>query len=362
MTIKYSERQDIALLVGGHSTEYDASIMSYLNIRNECLKDDSSINIKKVFFINNGYIYVHTKNLPKNEKELSLSNERHSLDKMPALLKSSNLYILNLLHGNEGESGAYQGIAEIFDIRGSFGSVLASSLTMNKWQAGEFATSISMGKLKPIPYMRLTLTTPVKEVETFLEKHESKYFVLKPNSLGASLFTYKINRSEVIFRLQSEREIFNYDRTFILQQYIEGRELTVGLVQTKEELIVLPIIEALTKDRFLGHKEKHENGYVIPRIEGIEIDLKNRLKELSIDLFHDFGISDFCRFDFLYADGHIYFLEVNTIPGIMKQSSFTYMLKLEGISIPKLISWFIDNDSLRPYITKTHRYSIQESE
>src|SRR3989344_2215801 len=321
MTIKYSERQDIALLVGGHSTEYDASIMSYLNIRNECLKDDSSINIKKVFFINNGYIYVHTKNLPKNEKELSLSNERHSLDKMPALLKSSNLYILNLLHGNEGESGAYQGIAEIFDIRGSFGSVLASSLTMNKWQAGEFATSISMGKLKPIHYMRLTLTTPVKEME-----------------------------------------IFNYDRTFILQQYIEGRELTVGLVQTKEELIVLPIIEALTKDRFLGHKEKHENGYVIPRIEGIEIDLKNRLKELSIDLFHDFGISDFCRFDFLYADGHIYFLEVNTIPGIMKQSSFTYMLKLEGISIPKLISWFIDNDSLRPYITKTHRYSIQESE
>jgi D-alanine-D-alanine ligase len=355
-------KHKIAILTGGRSTEYDASVMSYENVIDACRDKDSEIEISAVYFIKDGFLYIYDEYIPSNHNELGAGGLKYPITDLPGIIQKRGLYILNLLHGNEGEDGSYQGVAQVFDLAGSFGCVLSSALTMNKWQASELVAAITNGKLALIPYLCLTKETTSLEIDQFIDNTSGDYFVVKPNSLGASLLTRKIKRGNVLNYILSERSIFDYDGTFLLQKYIQGREFTVGIVQKGDELIVLPIIEAITADTFLGHEEKHNPGHIKALTGEVGGNLRHLIESTCKDVFKKLGISNFCRFDLLYLDNKLYFLEANTIPGLMKQSSFTHMLSEKKITIPNLIGWFIENNKNEAKVLKDFRYQINSDQ
>lgn len=347
----------IGIIFGGNSTEHDASVHSYLNVINSYILDKKMSKIKQVIYIKDDKIFIFNKNFPTQESDITSKNHYNLKDLLKVIDK--DLYWFSLLHGNEGEDGCYQGLAEIFKLNGSFGDVLPACVSMNKWVMAELSQAITKSKVKCIPYLRMDKKTKEKEANEFLLEFPSDYYVVKPNRLGASLFTEKIAREKVIsfFRSKEFKNIFKYDKDVLLQKFAKGREFTFGLVEIDKSLISLPLVEIFTSENFLGHKEKHKKGFVEVTFDKVENDLKNRIIENSKLLYKELNFSNFCRFDYILSNNNLYLLEANSIPGIMSCSIFTKMITMKKISIPKMIDSFAAAENHK--ILKEYRYEIE---
>lgn len=347
----------LGIIFGGNSTEHDASIHSYLNVLESFVAENKADLIKKVIYIKGDQIFVYEKEFPNKEDAL-MSGEKKSLTEIIDEL-SGELYWFSLLHGNEGEDGAYQGLAEIFTIKGSFGDLLPAGVSMSKWMMADLAQSITKNKIYSIPYSKLNARSTEKEVAKFIQGLSCENYVIKPNRLGASLFTKKLSKDDVLpfFNSEEFKNILKYDKDILLQKYIAGREFTLGIFQRGGTLIDLPIVEIFTADNFLGHKEKHENGFVRVTFNNVEKEIKEAIVNSSKLLFNELNFSNFCRFDYILSEGKIYLLEVNSIPGLMSCSIFTRMLKEGGFTIPQMIEVFSKNKSFK--LIKGFRYEIE---
>lgn len=353
-------KRNINIIVGGHSTEFDASILSYENVVRNCKTPNSPINVKGVYFIKGNYVNIYTNKIPVNFEEYTKPTKRVHISNLPKILQSSKYYLLSLLHGNEGEDGCIQGLAEIYNLEGSFGEVLPASLSMNKWEMAEVVSSMLDNKVKKIPYLVIQAVWKRSDIKTFLDKTGGNYFIIKPNRLGASLFTKKVKKEDVLDELEKMKLMFKYDNELLIQKYIVGREFTVGVVQHRKKVVVLPIAEVFTKNNFLGHDEKHKKGLVRVEINKLEKEIKTTLEKYSIEIFSRLKFTNFCRFDYIYTDQELYFLEANSIPGLMTSSIFPRLLNEAGIDIPTMVSYFVDNANLQKRLVKSYRYKIEE--
>ena len=119
-------------------------------------------------------------------------------------------------------------------------------------------------------------------------------------------------------------------------------------------------IEALTRDSFLSHHEKHrETGATACLIED-DTSLTSRLKDASLILFEAVGFTTMCRFDFIVgADDDVYFLEANALPGLMAGSVYPTMLAAAGISFPDIVAASIEEARARTPRRKVLPYTIE---
>lgn len=347
----------IGIVFGGNSTEHTASIHSYLNVLHSFVAENKADLIKKVIYIIGDQIFVYKKEFPNKEAALT-SGKNKPLTRIIDEL-SDELYWFSLLHGNEGEDGAYQGLAEIFTIKGSFGDLLPAGISMNKWIMANLAQSITKNKIYSIPYLKLGAKSTKKEVIDFIKEFPCENYVIKPNRLGASLFTKKLSKDEVLtfFSSREFRNILEYDKDILLQKYMAGREFTLGIFQDGDKLIDFPIVEIFTVNNFLGHKEKHKNGFVKVTFDRVEKEIKDVIVDNSKLLFNELNFSNFCRFDYILSEDKIYLLEANSMPGLMSCSIYTRMLKEGGFTIPQMIEIFSKNKS--PRLVKDFRYEIE---
>lgn len=347
----------IGIILGGNSTEHDASIHSYVNVINNYISDGKLKIIHKVIYVKGRKIFVFKNKLPRTDHELTSIASKPINELIKEL--DGNLYWFSLLHGNEGEDGAFQGLAEIFNINGSFGDLMPACLSMNKWLMSELAPVITKNSVSLIPYLKLNANTSPKAVSNFVKNNSADTYVIKPNRLGASLFTKKITKNQLLIFLRSKEfsEMLKYDKDILLQKYINGREFTLGMIQDAKELISLPIVEVFTKNKFLGHKEKHKKGFVEVTFDKVEKNLKEMMVDNSKLLFRELNFSNFCRFDYIFSKNKLYLLEINSIPGLMSCSIFTKMLSIKKISIPEMINIFSKNKPNK--IVKKYRYEIE---
>jgi D-alanine-D-alanine ligase len=277
------------------------------------------------------------------EKRLSLAEAVHMISK-------SDEFIFSLLHGQMGEDGHFQGIAKAMGIMGTFGSVLSSSLSMSKYHMAQFVAA-RYPQFTLIPTILITAT----DLEFLSEKLNPFYgleIVVKPNSLGASLFTEKITLNDQalahVEKLVSN--ILRYDTMVLVQRYIAGKEYSCGCLEIYNDVLVLPLINIKTKDNFFGHQEKHKQGKAVEiLVNDYELDSNlTTIKEVFKDLFTNLLFENMCRFDFIVSpDIQVYFLEANPLPGLMKNSIFPKMIKACGIEVHNLPEIFYENSLSR---------------
>ncbi len=337
------EKYKINILTGGNSSEYYSSVKSYENIIDILNKKKSKIKIENVFFIQKDFVIVHnSKKLPKNEKELHKGGIKIDIFNLPEELKKTDIYSFSLLMGNHGEDGDIQGLAEFYDLNGSFGRVASSSCSMNKNMMSRIIKSdFDPSLLKIIPEIKITKSTKISEINKFIDSLNSEYFVIKPNKLGSSILTYKIDRNKIINFIKNNKSIFKYDDQFLLQEFILGSDITVGIFENENKIIILDPIDQITKKHFLGYNEKHDVSSSIKMSYKIEDKLKDKLTNISKTIFENY-FENYVRIDYVVNDYGIYFLEVNTIPGLTKYSPFTLMLDKRNISIDSMICGFIE--------------------
>jgi D-alanine-D-alanine ligase len=277
-------------------------------------------------------------------------------------LKQSGSHIFSLLHGTEGEDGAWQGVADVLDLPGNFGAVDIASLAMNKVAFAATAVSVVPSLTTPVTYVVQT-EDPDRDIKDACRALSGRPCVIKPNSLGASLLTDYLHRPEPAVIRSLVSKIAPHDRLALLQEYVTGQEITVGIVQDETGVQVLPIARARTNGPLLGHYEKHTSdaGVFVDWLD-VESKIAQTLTEVSLRLVRLLGFRLWARFDFIVSVEEapkIYVLEANLMPGLGPGSIFPVMLARAGLNLEDLVVASAQLKSGRPPATKVLEYAIE---
>lgn len=231
------------------------------------------------------------------------------------------------LHGRLGEDGKIQTILENLDIPYTGSGIKASRLAINKIATQNFLKNNGIN----VPSY-VSLIKNEKFSFDSLAKELSLPVVVKPASEGSSIGIHIVQqRDELGHALQSAWE---HDDQLIIEEYIRGREFTVGILE-KEPLAV---IEVVPKRSFFDFTAKYEQGmteYIVPA----EISPKTtvHLQQVALKVHNIIGCSDLSRIDFMIDEqGREYVLELNTIPGFTSTSLVPKAAKIKGLSFNQL--------------------------
>jgi D-alanine-D-alanine ligase len=248
------------------------------------------------------------------------------------LEKKINLVFLSL-HGGMGENGAIQGLLEILDIPYTGSGILASALAMNKLKAKYVfeKNDIPTPSYFFIP-AGCNLEEAIKEAANIL----ALPYILKPITEGSSLGVKIIReKNEILPEFKKMREEFG---DFLVERYIEGKDLTVGILETLPEK-VLPILELRPKKEFYDYEAKYSEGmteFIIPA--EIPSSLAQKIQELAYRAHLALGCWGVSRVDFVVdPQNQAYVLEVNTLPGLTELSDLPAQAQAAGISYDELM-------------------------
>ncbi|MBC7319104.1 D-alanine--D-alanine ligase [bacterium] len=248
------------------------------------------------------------------------------------VLKGDVVFIA--LHGKPGEDGTVQGFLETFNIPYTGSGVLASSLAMDK------VASKKIFIASRIPTPRYLSLEDFRSIEEFILKSLEQIglpLVVKPVSEGSSIGVSIVKDEKDLDGVVRDT-IDKFDNIFI-EEYIEGREITVGVLDIDGKLTALPILELVPKNEFYDYTAKYTAGmteFVIPARMNEE---KYKLaQEIALRAHKVLGCVGFSRVDLVTdRDDNPYVLEVNTIPGMTDLSDLPAMAKAYGIEYEDLV-------------------------
>ncbi len=231
------------------------------------------------------------------------------------------------LHGRFGEDGGIQSILEGVGLPYTGSGVAASRLAMDKIGSLEV---FSRGKLA-VPRSQFLANSAYQKEKDFTSRMDFP-LVVKPSNHGSSIGLSLIDRPGQ-FR-QAVELAFEYDDRIIIQEYIPGRELTVGILDDR----ALPVVEIVPHSKFFDFAAKYQDNlteYIVPAV--LEERLANAVQQAGLAAHKLLGCYAYSRVDFiLNAQGIPYILEVNTIPGMTSTSLLPKAAKVAGIDFTRL--------------------------
>ena len=299
---KITLKKKIAIILGGPSAE------------------------RKVSLETGKYASKALRELNYDVREIRVSSNKKLLVKNLKEFKPD--YVFNALHGTFGEDGQVQKLLDINNFKYTHSGVKASQIAMNKKK-----TKLIFKKLL-IPFPK-DISINKKNFINKIKKIPFKFpVVIKPESEGSSIGVKICKNINQLKKYKFKEKI-----QYLIEQFIPGRELTVGVVSNK----ALDVIELKTKKNFYDYKSKYTKGltnYIIPALIPKKIEIKCRKYALKIHkLLKCKGAT---RTDFRYFEDDknkkkIYVLEINTQPGMTPLSLVPKMAKYKGISFNNLI-------------------------
>lgn len=307
---KIDKNTKIAVLMGGPSSEAEISRRSGKNIFNA---------LKNLGYINAELVEVD-ENIAKTLREKNIE------------------LVYNAMHGKFGEDGCIQGMLEVMGIPYTGCGVMASAVCMNK----EFTKNVL--KEAGIPLIKSVL---VRKYESYKEKIKGlKYpFMLKPVSEGSSLGMYKVNTPDEME--ECFKKSLEYGQDVMVEEYLEGKSVTVGVLEDGEKMFATEILEFRTKTEWYDYEAKYTAGmteFVLPA--ELSEEMTKKVKQIAIDAFNACACKGVSRVDFLVTDDMPYVLEINTSPGMTDLSDLPAQSKAMGIDYDTLVQIILNGASL----------------
>jgi D-alanine-D-alanine ligase len=256
-----------------------------------------------------------------------------SADIVERLLKERIEVAVIALHGRWGEDGTVQGLLELLRIPYTGSGVLASALAMNKIKAKEIFLYHGL----PTP----EFITPEED-----DPEEPPFpppWVVKPASEGSTIGIDIVMEREGL--QEAVRSARGYDHEVLVERFIKGKELTVGILKGEP----LPIVEIVPLGGFYDYQAKYTPGqteYILPA--RISEQQEQEIGELGLRAYHALGCSGCARVDLLLSDqGEAFITEVNTLPGMTETSLVPKAAAQVGISFLKLVEIIVEEASLK---------------
>jgi D-alanine-D-alanine ligase len=262
-----------------------------------------------------------------------LSNSNY-IDSINSSLFDDVDLALIALHGKWGEDGTIQSLFELKGIKYTGSRVLGSSLSMDKARSKVMFTHFGVSTPK---WVEAKKDVSNEEIKKLISENFGYPCIIKPNDQGSTIGLTKCN---------DEREIekalnlaFQFSQDVLIEEFIDGREITVGIIKDK----TLPLLEIIPKHELYDYECKYTDGmseYIVPADidESVEIELRRQAKLA----YNSLGCKDYGRVDFrLTKEGFPYCFEINTLPGMTSHSLVPKMAKAAGIEFDKLVDMII---------------------
>jgi D-alanine-D-alanine ligase len=322
----------VAIFTGGDSSEYVISMKSAKQVR-KWLEAAGHTCYPVVVRGSEWTVHMDKEKVPldKNSFGFKYKGREVSFD-----------YVWNTIHGTPGEDGKLQGFFDMVGIPYSSSNHQSSSLTFNKYTCKSFLKQ--HGVLTPeASLVRKHLDT---DLENVAEKVGFPCFV-KPNSGGSSFGATKVLHMEEL--QPALDEALREDAEAIVERYIKGTEVTCGLMKNNEEFTIFPITEIIPKNEFFDYEAKYTRGKaeeITPA--NISDDLSRQCQTLAMDIYKLCDCSGIIRVDFIIKGNQVYFLELNSIPGMSRESIIPKQVDSMGMKMEDVLQQVIEASISRP--------------
>ena len=314
--------ENIAIISGGFSGESVISIESAKFVVENI--DRSKYTGYQIIIDGSGWYY-----LDKNGKRYDVDRNDFSLSLPQGKITFAKVF--NIIHGDPGENGKMTAYFEMLGIPSTSSNSVVSALTFNKAYCNKVVSALGVNTASEV-YLNAGDEINSEEI---LQITGLPCFV-KPNAGGSSIGMSKVNEKEEL--IPAIERAFAEDSQVLIEEYIEGREVTCGVIHSKGATYVLPLCEVVSKNDFFDYQAKYEKGLAEEIIPApVDKSTEESVKATSSYLYHKLNCSGIVRMDYIVTDDNIYFLEVNTIPGLSGASIVPKMAKEFGWSYKELI-------------------------
>lgn len=237
--------------------------------------------------------------------------------------------VFNAIHGTPGEDGLLPAYFKLLNIKHTSCNYYQSALTFNKRDM--------LSVLKPYG-IKTAISYYLNKGEAILESEIIQKVGLpcfvKPNRSGSS---FGISMVKDVKDLHSAIEkAFKEDTQIIIESYLKGTEVSVGVINFKNEIIVLPITEIVSENDFFDYQAKYEGKSSEITPARISEQEKIAVEEIAKRIYKILNIEGFSRSEFIIVDGQPFLLEMNTLPGLSQQSILPQQAAKAGISLEAL--------------------------
>ena len=313
-------KKNIAIIMGGYSSEYEISLKSG-QVVYEAL-DKTKYNAYRIHIFKDKWVFVNDFNeefpMDKNDFSVRVNETKINFD-----------CVFNAIHGSPGEDGYMQSYFELLAIPQTSCDMYQAALTFNK---RDCLSTLKPYGIKTAESYFVNFGDPVDE-DAIVKKVGLPCFV-KANRAGSSFGITKVYKKE---DLQNALDVaFKEDDEVIIESFLDGIEVSVGVITYKGDIKVLPITEIVSDNDFFDYKAKYlgESQEITPA--RIDEALAEKVRHTAKKVYEVLKLKGFSRSEYIFKNGEPHLLEVNTVPGLTTASILPQQAANAGITMSEL--------------------------
>ena len=319
-------KKNIAIIMGGYSSEIDISIKSGNVVYSHLNKE--KFNAFRVLILKEKWVVLDAQEnefpIDKNDFSFTQNNIKTTFD-----------CVFNAIHGAPGENGQLLAYFNLINLKHTSAPFYQMALTFNKRDTLsavkaygiKTATSIYLNKGAKINLDHIIATVGLP-------------CFIKPNNAGSSYGISKVHTKNEI--LPALEKAYKEDSEILIESFLDGTEVSVGIIQYRGETKVLPITEIVSENDFFDYEAKYEGKSQEITPARISLTQQAKLEKVAIKVYDILNISGFSRSEFIFVDLEPYFIEINTVPGLTEESILPQQAQVAGISLAELFESAIE--------------------
>lgn len=314
--------KNIAIIMGGYSSEYKISLISG-NVVYKTL-NKTKYNPYRIHIFKEKWVYVD-----ENEAEFPIDKNDFSVTVNGTKIQFDCVF--NAIHGSPGEDGLLQAYFELLGLPQTACDYYQAALTFNKRDL--------LSVLKP--YGIKTATSYYLNKGDLINTKEIVAKVglpcfVKPNKAGSSFGISKV-KTEAELPIAIE-VAYKEDNEIIIESFLDGTEVSVGVINYQGKITVLPITEIVSENDFFDYEAKYEGKSQEITPARISEEMTQKVGDIAKRAYKVLKMKGFSRSEFIIVNGEPHMLEMNTIPGLTNESLLPQQAKVAGISLEDLFS------------------------
>ena len=325
----------IAFVTGGYSGESVISYKSAITIENNL--DLTRYTVYRIDITPEGWFHTLKSGtkiyVDRNDFSLTIDGQKTRFDA-----------VLIGIHGTPGEDGKLQGYFDLLKLPYTSCDAAVSALTFNK------RFTVAVAAFNGIHVARSVLLVKGRqENPDQVTQHLQFPVFVKPNNGGSSIGMSKVNKPSEELGAAVERA-FREDDQVLIEEFIAGREFTIGVFRAKGEIITLPFTEVKSKKEFFDFEAKYTAGLNEETTPAqVDESIAVKVRAAAKKIYQVFNCSGVIRIDFIYneAKGEPFMLEINTVPGQSEASIVPQQLRVFGWSLKDFYSALIEDALVR---------------
>ena len=319
-------KKNIAILAGGDSSESVISLQSAEQVRS--ILDQDKYNTFTVYVKGSEWVLTSDQycDMVINKDDFSFSYQSSKVKFDFALI---------MIHGTPGEDGKLQSYFDLLQIPYSTSDAFTSALTFNKFACKAFLQNFD------VPMVESVLIRKEQNFDnaTILAKTGLPCFV-KPNAGGSSFGISKVKEASGLSK--AIELAFKEDNEVIIEAFIDGIEVSNGILITKKEYIRLPVTEIDTDNEFFDYDAKYSGNAKEITPARLANNILENIKDQTKQIYQFLNCQGIVRVDYIVKENTPYFLEINTVPGMSAESIVPKQAKYINLSLSDLFDKIID--------------------